>query len=158
MLCRAVHAVPCMPGKNTTDSRRPAALQSPGPQRSMRPAGILPIPRLCLAPQDRLAQQQQQAAAAGAGGRSAAAARTWLVEGIIVKVMSKALSEHGYYKKKGAVRRVRDKFVGEIELLDSGEGQRILSPPLFLRFTLVFVTSDEARICFAWRCPCSHSW
>ncbi len=38
-----------------------------------------------------------------------------------VQVMSKALQEHGYYKKKGVVRRVKDKFVGEIEMLDSGK-------------------------------------
>ncbi|XP_021910543.1 KIN17-like protein [Carica papaya] len=43
----------------------------------------------------------------------------WLFEGIIVKVMSKALAEKGYYKQKGVVRKVIDKYVGEIEMLDS---------------------------------------
>ncbi|XP_065870439.1 KIN17-like protein [Euphorbia lathyris] len=43
----------------------------------------------------------------------------WLCEGIIVKVMSKALAEKGYYKQKGVVRKVIDKYVGEIEMLES---------------------------------------
>lgn len=43
----------------------------------------------------------------------------WLFEGIIVKVMSKALAEKGYYKQKGVVRKVIDKYVGEIEMVDS---------------------------------------
>ncbi|XP_021894689.1 KIN17-like protein [Carica papaya] len=43
----------------------------------------------------------------------------WLFEGIIVKVMSKAFAEKGYYKQKGVVKKVIDKYVGEIEMLDS---------------------------------------
>ncbi|KAF5735148.1 DNA/RNA-binding protein KIN17 [Tripterygium wilfordii] len=43
----------------------------------------------------------------------------WLCEGIVVKVMSKALAEKGYYKQKGVVRKVIDKYVGEIEMLES---------------------------------------
>ncbi|XP_057523026.1 KIN17-like protein [Amaranthus tricolor] len=42
----------------------------------------------------------------------------WLCEGIIVKVMSKKLADKGYYKKKGIVKKVIDKYVGEIEMLD----------------------------------------
>lgn len=49
----------------------------------------------------------------------------WLCEGIIVKVMSKALAEKGYYKQKGVVRKVIDKYVGEIEMLDSKHVLRI---------------------------------
>ncbi|GAB4850720.1 DNA/RNA-binding protein kin17 [Ancistrocladus abbreviatus] len=49
----------------------------------------------------------------------------WLCEGIIVKVMSKALEEKGYYKKKGVVRKVIDKYVGEIEMLDSKHVLRV---------------------------------
>lgn len=43
----------------------------------------------------------------------------WLCEGIIVKVMSKKLADKGYYKKKGVVKKVLDKYVGEIEMLDT---------------------------------------
>lgn len=49
----------------------------------------------------------------------------WLVEGIIVKVMSKALAEKGYYKQKGVVRKVIDKYVGEIEMIDSKHVLRV---------------------------------
>ncbi|KAG7600620.1 DNA/RNA-binding protein Kin17 conserved domain [Arabidopsis suecica] len=49
----------------------------------------------------------------------------WLFEGIIVKVMSKALAEKGYYKQKGVVKKVIDKYVGEIEILDSKHVLRV---------------------------------
>lgn len=49
----------------------------------------------------------------------------WLCDGIIVKIMSKALAEKGYYKKKGLVRRVIDKYVGEIEMLDTKHVLRV---------------------------------
>uniref|UniRef100_A0A1D1YY75 KIN17-like protein n=1 Tax=Anthurium amnicola TaxID=1678845 RepID=A0A1D1YY75_9ARAE len=42
----------------------------------------------------------------------------WLCEGIVVKVLSKALAEKGYYKQKGLVIKVIDKYVGEIEMLE----------------------------------------
>ncbi|KAK2635133.1 hypothetical protein Ddye_029925 [Dipteronia dyeriana] len=43
----------------------------------------------------------------------------WLCEGIIVKVMSKALVDKGYYKQKSVVNKVIDKYVGEIQMLDN---------------------------------------
>ncbi|KAL2558237.1 KIN17-like protein [Forsythia ovata] len=49
----------------------------------------------------------------------------WLWEGIVVKVMSKALAEKGYYKQKGIVRKVIDKYVGEIEMLESKHVLRV---------------------------------
>uniref|UniRef100_A0A5B7CFY9 KIN17-like protein n=1 Tax=Davidia involucrata TaxID=16924 RepID=A0A5B7CFY9_DAVIN len=49
----------------------------------------------------------------------------WLCEGIIVKVMSKALAEKGYYKQKGVVLKVIDKYVGEIEMLESNHVLRV---------------------------------
>ncbi|XP_010501156.1 PREDICTED: DNA/RNA-binding protein KIN17-like [Camelina sativa] len=49
----------------------------------------------------------------------------WLFEGIIVKVMSKALAKKGYYKQKGVVKKVIDKYVGEIEMLDSKHVLRV---------------------------------
>lgn len=45
---------------------------------------------------------------------------SWVCDGIIVKIMSPALKSAGYYKQKGAVTRVIDGYVAEIELLDSG--------------------------------------
>lgn len=49
----------------------------------------------------------------------------WLCEGIIVKVMSKALAQKGYYKQKGVVRKVIDRYVGEIEMLESNHVLRV---------------------------------
>ncbi|GAU14167.1 hypothetical protein TSUD_169930 [Trifolium subterraneum] len=49
----------------------------------------------------------------------------WLHEGIVVKVMSKALAEKGYYKQKGVVRKVIDKYIGEIEMLESKHVLRV---------------------------------
>ncbi|KAI3985125.1 hypothetical protein MKX01_027211 [Papaver californicum] len=43
----------------------------------------------------------------------------WLCEGIIVKVMSKDLAQKGYYKQKAQVVKVIDKYVGELQMLDS---------------------------------------
>lgn len=49
----------------------------------------------------------------------------WLCEGIIVKVMSKALADKGYNKQKGVVRKVIDKYVGEIEMLEKKHVLRV---------------------------------
>ncbi|PIA39429.1 hypothetical protein AQUCO_02600109v1 [Aquilegia coerulea] len=49
----------------------------------------------------------------------------WLCEGIIVKVMSKALSDKGYYKQKGMIIKVIDKYVGEIQMLDTKHVLRV---------------------------------
>lgn len=49
----------------------------------------------------------------------------WLCEGIVVKVMSRTLTDKGYYKQKGLVRRVIDKYVGEIEMLESKHVLRV---------------------------------
>lgn len=49
----------------------------------------------------------------------------WLCEGIIVKVLSKKLADKGYYKKKGVVKKVIDKYVGEIEMLDTKHVLRV---------------------------------
>lgn len=44
----------------------------------------------------------------------------WLTEGIVVKVMSKTLGED-FYKKKGVVREVFDRYSAAVKLLDSGK-------------------------------------
>jgi len=49
----------------------------------------------------------------------------WLSEGVVVKVMSKALAEKGYYKQKGVVRKVIDKYIGEIEMLETKHVLRV---------------------------------
>nr|GEY34020.1 hypothetical protein [Tanacetum cinerariifolium] len=49
----------------------------------------------------------------------------WLCEGIVVKVMSKDLADKGYYKQKGVVRKVIDKYVGEIKMIESKHKLRV---------------------------------
>ncbi|XP_065066935.1 DNA/RNA-binding protein KIN17-like [Rhopilema esculentum] len=44
----------------------------------------------------------------------------WITKGIIVKVITKKLGEK-YYKKKGEITAVKDKFVAVVEMLDSGD-------------------------------------
>jgi len=49
----------------------------------------------------------------------------WLCPGIVVKVMSKLLAQKGYYKQKGVVKKVIDKYVGGIEMLASKHVLRV---------------------------------
>ncbi|KAK9832798.1 hypothetical protein WJX81_002048 [Elliptochloris bilobata] len=54
----------------------------------------------------------------GGGGRKDA---PWLLTGIIVKVMSRELAEHGYYKQKGVVEKLVSKYVAQVSMLGSGD-------------------------------------
>eukprot|EP00803_Ostreobium_quekettii_P005824 evm.model.scf_128EXC.13 EVM.evm.TU.scf_128EXC.13 scf_128EXC:99599-100813(+) len=49
----------------------------------------------------------------------------WLQRGIVVKVLSEGLKEHGYYNEKGVVEAVVDRYVGEIRMLRSGDVVRV---------------------------------
>lgn len=50
----------------------------------------------------------------------------WLAEGVVVKIVSKALRGAGYYGAKAAVVRLLDGgFVGELEVLGSGDVLRV---------------------------------
>ncbi|KAK9127110.1 hypothetical protein Syun_015907 [Stephania yunnanensis] len=49
----------------------------------------------------------------------------WVCEGIVVKVMSEGLKGKGYYKQKGVVMKVIEKYVGEIRMLDSKHVLRV---------------------------------
>ncbi|KAL4424472.1 hypothetical protein ABPG77_006781, partial [Micractinium sp. CCAP 211/92] len=71
-----------------------------------------------LMEKDRAAKEAQ---AASDAARSAASQRLdhWLAPGIVVKVMAKKLSD--YYKQKGVVLRVLDKYRGEVEMAESGD-------------------------------------
>ncbi|KAK9817613.1 hypothetical protein WJX74_002787 [Apatococcus lobatus] len=64
-------------------------------------------------------------AAAAAAGKAASISSTkrvpWLLPGLVVKVVSKALQEHGYYKKKGVVTQLPSKYIGTICMQDSGD-------------------------------------
>jgi DNA/RNA-binding protein KIN17 len=60
--------------------------------------------------------------------RDAAARRAidyWLFDGIVVKIMAKELAPQGYYKAKGVVRAVVDRYVAEVSLLEGGDVIRV---------------------------------
>jgi len=84
---------------------------------------------------EREMAKKQAAASAAADGMAAAAEAEkrekdaptpWLCKGIVVKVVSPSLKEHGYWKKKGVVVKVSDGgFLAEIEMLNSGDVVRV---------------------------------
>mmetsp|Transcript_9036 Transcript_9036/g.29674 ORF Transcript_9036/g.29674 Transcript_9036/m.29674 type:complete len:394 (+) Transcript_9036:49-1230(+) len=45
----------------------------------------------------------------------------WIQPGIVVKVLAKSLKEAGYYKRKGVVTAVHKQYIGELEMLESGD-------------------------------------
>lgn len=49
----------------------------------------------------------------------------WLREGIVVKVMNKKVGGGKYYKKKARLRKVVERYVGEVKMLDSGDRLRV---------------------------------
>ena len=49
----------------------------------------------------------------------------WLVPGIVVKVMNNVVGGGKYYKKKGLVLRVIDRFIGELRMSEDGDIIRI---------------------------------
>jgi hypothetical protein len=65
------------------------------------------------------AEARASASAAAAGAISG----PWLRKGIVVKVMAKQLKD--YYKLKGSVVAIRDEYIAEVEMLDSGDILRI---------------------------------
>jgi DNA/RNA-binding protein KIN17 len=62
---------------------------------------------------------------------AAATTDHWLHKGIVVKVVHKKLAEGKFYKKKGVVRSVQDKFTAEVKMIDSGTVLRLdqVGPP-----------------------------
>ncbi|OQR82107.1 hypothetical protein THRCLA_11129 [Thraustotheca clavata] len=49
----------------------------------------------------------------------------WITRDIVVKVVDKKVGDGAYYKKKGTIIKVMDKFVAEIKLHDNGDILRI---------------------------------
>lgn len=49
----------------------------------------------------------------------------WLVPGIVVKVMNKKVGGGKYYKKKARLRKVVERYTGEVKMLDSGDRLRV---------------------------------
>ncbi|CAM9894057.1 unnamed protein product [Chrysoparadoxa australica] len=49
----------------------------------------------------------------------------WLEPGIIVKVMNKNVGDGKFYKKKACVRKVIERYVGEVKMIGTGEKLRV---------------------------------
>ncbi|ETI39154.1 hypothetical protein L917_14493 [Phytophthora nicotianae] len=49
----------------------------------------------------------------------------WVTTGIVIKVMNKKVGDGAYYKCKGVVKDVEEKFCATVELLDSGDVLRL---------------------------------
>lgn len=49
----------------------------------------------------------------------------WLRTGIVVKVLNKKVGGGKYYKKKGRIRKVIERYVGEVKMLDTGDRLRV---------------------------------
>ena len=102
-----------------------------GPSNGASGLGIPPAHKKSKLEQlmERDLQAKKQQAVSDAATKTTAKLRKgpapWLAEGIIVKIMSKALKEHGYYKQKGTVLRVLDTYIAEIEVIGSGDVVRV---------------------------------
>jgi DNA/RNA-binding protein KIN17 len=48
----------------------------------------------------------------------------WIRKDILVRIISKKVAKGKYYKRKGVINRVYDKFTAEVEILDSAPGKR----------------------------------
>ncbi|CAM9519623.1 unnamed protein product [Pylaiella littoralis] len=87
------------------------------------------------------AEEEKAAAAAAAAAEAKARAKAskggdggggesgrkdyWLRPGVIVKVMNKKVGGGKYYKKKARLRKVVERYVGEVKMLDSGDRLRV---------------------------------
>lgn len=49
----------------------------------------------------------------------------WLQVGLVVKVLNKKVGGGKYYKKKARVRKVVEKYIGEVKMLESGDRLRV---------------------------------
>ncbi|CAM9726291.1 unnamed protein product, partial [Hapterophycus canaliculatus] len=72
-------------------------------------------------------EERVEAAAVAAKAKSSEGLRKdyWLRPGIVVKVMNKKVGGGKYYKKKAKLRKVVERYVGEVKMLDSGDRLRV---------------------------------
>lgn len=72
-------------------------------------------------------EEKEEAAAASAKSKASEGARKdyWLRPGIVVKVMNKKVAGGKYYKKKARLRKVVERYVGEVKMLESGDRLRV---------------------------------
>eukprot|EP00904_Undaria_pinnatifida_P004460 jgi/Undpi1/14014/HiC_scaffold_9.g03665.m1 len=86
-------------------------------------------------------EEEEEAAAAAAAAAAEAKAKAdakrgggsgdggrkdyWLRAGVVVKVMNKKVGGGKYYKKKARLRKVVERYIGEVKMLDSGDRLRV---------------------------------
>ncbi|CAM9867424.1 unnamed protein product [Scytosiphon promiscuus] len=72
-------------------------------------------------------EERAEAAEASAKAKASEGARKdyWLRPGIVVKVMNKKVGGGKYYKKKARLRKVVERYVGEVKMLESGDRLRV---------------------------------
>ncbi|DBA84002.1 TPA: hypothetical protein ACH3X1_006489 [Trebouxia sp. C0004] len=92
------------------------ALTTAAPDRAYGKPPIAPSSAQLLAVMSGPCHNQTASIPANTGRKD----EPWLAEGIVVKVMSKALKDSGYYKGKGVINKVLKRFVAEISMLDGG--------------------------------------
>lgn len=77
------------------------------------------------AEEKKAAEEEVKAKASGGGGGGGGRKDYWLRPGIVVKVMNKKVGGGKYYKKKARLRKVVERYVGEVKMLDSGDRLRV---------------------------------
>jgi hypothetical protein len=65
-------------------------------------------------------QEERKLKQAKGGSQSQYRQDNWITDGIVVKVMDKKLADGKYYKQKGVIQDVIDKFTAQIKMLESG--------------------------------------
>ncbi|CAN0490386.1 unnamed protein product, partial [Ectocarpus sp. 8 AP-2014] len=70
-------------------------------------------------------EEEKAAAAAEVKAKGSSRKDYWLRQGIVVKVMNKRVGGGKYYKKKARLRKVVERYVGEVKMIDSGDRLRV---------------------------------
>lgn len=70
-------------------------------------------------------EEERAAAAAEVKAKGSSRKDYWLRQGIVVKVMNKRVGGGKYYKKKARLRKVVERYVGEVKMIDSGDRLRV---------------------------------
>jgi DNA/RNA-binding protein KIN17 len=89
----------------------------------------------------RAKERESEARASASAAAAGAVSGPWIRKGIVVKVMATHLED--YYKCKGSIVAIKDDYIAEVEMLDSGDVLRIDQAELeTVCFCLIFVLFD----------------
>ncbi|CAM9306983.1 unnamed protein product [Ectocarpus sp. 13 AM-2016] len=70
-------------------------------------------------------EEEKAAAAAEVKAKGSSRKDYWLRQDIVVKVMNKRVGGGKYYKKKARLRKVVERYIGEVKMIDSGDRLRV---------------------------------